>query len=192
MSQSMIGECEKRSRISRKKNVRVDVLKKASIKTTDVSNVTPILSLADEYQRFGWTCSLNLYTEERKHKSLRNAGTNLQKHTMSHPRIVILTKAELHLLHNKVNTSVINLCSKIGFYKSQRREQSAACKSHLECCIHQISAVSFPAENVTKHTVYNIVTQAYIASLHPTWKRLISFTVRGAEKFCRCFTITCS
>ena len=53
MSQSMIGECEKRSRISRKKNVRVDVLKKASIKTTDVSNVTPILSLADEYQRFG-------------------------------------------------------------------------------------------------------------------------------------------
>ena len=92
----------------------------------------------------------------------------------------IPTKAELHLLHNKVNASVIILCSKIGFYKSQRREQSAACKSQLECCTHQTSAVSFPLENVTRiseHTVYNIVTQAYVGSLHPTRKGLITFNV---------------
>jgi len=62
--------------------------------------------------------------------------------------MLILTKAELHLLHNKVNASVIILCSKTGFCKSQRWEQSAACKSQLECCTHQISAVSFPVENV--------------------------------------------
>jgi hypothetical protein len=49
----MIGEREKRARTSRKQNVRVDVMKKASIKTTDVSNVAPISSLADEYQHFG-------------------------------------------------------------------------------------------------------------------------------------------
>jgi hypothetical protein len=50
----MIGEREKRARTSRKQNVRVDdVIKKVSIKTTDVSNVAPISSLADEYQHFG-------------------------------------------------------------------------------------------------------------------------------------------
>jgi len=94
----MIGKREKWARTSRKQNVRLgDVLKKASIKTTDVSNVTPISPLADGYRRFGWTCSLNLYTENRKHKSLPNAGTNLQKYTLSHPTMVILKKAELHL-----------------------------------------------------------------------------------------------
>jgi hypothetical protein len=167
-------------------------MKKASIKTTDVSNVAPISSLADEYQHFGWTRSLNLYTEDGKHNSLRNAGTNLQKYTLSHYRMVILTTAAPHLLHNTVNASVIILCSKIGFYKSQRREQSAACKSQLECCTHQISAYSFPAENISEHTVYNIVTQTYFGSLHPTLKRLITFTVQGVEKFYRCCTSMCS
>ena len=124
--------------------------------------------------------------------SLRNAGTNLQKYTLSHHRMVILTTTEPHLLHNTVNASVIILCSKIGFYKSQRREQSAACKSQLECCTHQISADSFPAENISEHTVYNIVTQTYIGSLHPTRKCLITFTVRGAKKFYRCCTSMCS
>lgn len=162
MSQSMV-ERKKWARNSRKQNVRGDdVLKKASIKTTDVSNVTPISSLGDGYQRFGWTCSLNLYTEDRKCNSPRNAGTNLQKYTLSHPRMVVLTKAELHLLHNTVNGSVIILCSKIGFCKRQRREQSAPCKSQLECCTHQISAVLFPAENViSEYTVYNIVTSLH-------------------------------
>jgi hypothetical protein len=75
--------------------------------------------------------------------------------------MVILTKAEPHLLHNTVNAPVIILCSKIGFYMSQTREQSAACKSQLESSTQQISAVSFPAESVSSlHTVYNIVTQA--------------------------------
>ena len=69
LSQSMIGEREKRARNSRKQNARIDILKKASIKTTDVSNVAPISPLADEYQHFGSTCSLNLYTEDGKHKS---------------------------------------------------------------------------------------------------------------------------
>jgi hypothetical protein len=103
------------------------------------------------------------YTEDGKHHSLRNTATNLQKYTLSHPRMVILTNAELHLLYNTVNASVIILCSKIGFYKSERLEQSAACKSQLECCTHQISTVSFPVENVISgHNVYNIVTPAYI------------------------------
>jgi hypothetical protein len=50
MSQSMTGEREKRTRTSRKQNVRADdVLKNASTKTTGVSNATPISSLADGY-----------------------------------------------------------------------------------------------------------------------------------------------
>jgi len=108
----------------------------------------------------------------------------IYKNTHCHtPRWLSWKKQNCISLHNKVNVSVIILCSKIGFYMSQRREQSAACKSQLECYTHHISAVSFPAENIiSEHTVYNIVTQAYIDSLHPARKSLITVTVRGAEK----------
>jgi len=44
---------------------------------------------------------------------------------------------------------------------------------------------------ISEHAVCNIGTQAYFGSPHSTRKRLMTFTVRGAEKFCRCFTSTC-